>query len=179
MDGAWVVRHLVNLGQGAALATGFAFARADPSTEYVVTFDADGQHDPRAVADLVEPLALDEADVTLGSRFLDPATSRDIPAIRKAMLRLATGWTRISTGLNVTDTHNGMRGFRRNALDRMVQRQARMAHASEIQTEIARLGLRYREVPVHISYSAYSLSKGQRLLDAVNILWDLLIAKAR
>ncbi len=177
--GAWVVRHDVNLGQGAALATGFAFAAADRSTRFVVTFDADGQHDAAAIPRMIAPLASGEFDVTLGSRFLDGEGFTGMPATRKALLRLATRLARLTTGLDLTDTHNGMRAFRGEVLERMIHRQDRMAHASEIQAEIARLGLRYREVAVRVTYTDYSLSKGQRLIDAVSILWDLLAAKAR
>lgn len=177
--GAHVLRHIFNAGQGAALRTGFAYALRDPTTEFVVTFDADGQHDPDAVSDLIEPLAASRVEVTLGSRFLDAAGHSEMPASRRVLLRLAIRLARWSTGLRLTDTHNGLRGFRRQALERLVLQQDRMAHASEIQTEIARLGLTYQEVPVRVAYTAYSLSKGQRLVDAISILWDLLIAKTR
>ena len=178
--GAWVLQHAVNLGQGAALRTGFAFALAHPATRYVVTFDADGQHDPDAIAALVEPLASGPAVVTLGSRFLPGSGAPDnMPATRKVLLRLATGLERKTTGLNLTDTHNGLRAFRREALERLVLHQDRMAHASEILAEIARLNLPYQEVRVHVKYTDYSLAKGQGLFDAVSVLWDILIAKAR
>jgi glycosyltransferase involved in cell wall biosynthesis len=177
--GATVLRHQVNLGQGAALATGFAYALARPAMTIVVTFDADGQHDPEDVAALVAPLLADDLDVTLGSRFLADASAVRMPGSRRALLRLATSLARATTGLALTDTHNGLRAFRREALARISLRQKRMAHASEIQSEVARLGLRYREVPVHVRYTAHSLAKGQRLIDAVSILWDLLLAKVR
>jgi len=147
--------------------------------QFIVTLDADGQHDADAIERLVAPLADDGIDAVLGSRFLDPETVRTMPATRKALLRLATRVTRVTSGLRLTDTHNGMRAFRRTAVEQMVLRQDRMAHASEIQSEIARLRLRYREVPVRVVYTPYSLSKGQRLIDAVSIVWDLLVAKAR
>lgn len=178
--GAWVLAHPVNLGQGAALRTGFAFALADPTMQYVVTFDADGQHDPDAIGALLAPLTSGAAGVVLGSRFLpDTDGSSQIPATRKALLRLATRLARWTTGLKLTDTHNGLRAFRRDALARLRLGQDRMAHASEILSEISRLELPYQEVGVRVSYSAYSLSKGQGLIDDVTVLWDLLIAKAR
>ena len=180
LAGAWVLQHPVNLGQGAALRTGFAFALADPATRYIVTFDADGQHDPDAITALVEPLVSGAAEVTLGSRFLSGREAPDnMPATRKVLLRLATGLARATTGLNLTDTHNGLRAFRRDALERLVLHQDRMAHASEMLAEIARLGLSYQEVRVRVRYTAYSLAKGQGLIDAVSVLWDTLIAKAR
>lgn len=177
--GASVVRHAVNLGQGAALRTGFAFALGDPTTRYVVTFDADGQHAPEAVPALLAPLHRGDADATLGSRFLDPAATADVPPLRRQLLRLATRLARLTTGLPLTDTHNGLRGFRREALAQLTLTQDRMAHASEILSQLAQHGLRVREVPVAIRYSAYSVAKGQRMIDAVTILWDLFLSRAR
>lgn len=178
--GAWVVTHPVNVGQGAALRTGFAFALRDAATDFVVTFDADGQHDMGALIRLLEPVAKNDVDVALGSRFLGAEVVPDgIPPLRRLMLRLATVLARWTTGLRLTDTHNGMRAFSRHALDQMVLEQDRMAHASEILAQVSQLRLRYCEVPVRVSYTAYSLAKGQRMVDAVSVLWDLLIAKAR
>lgn len=177
--GAVALRHPVNLGQGAALRTGFDFLRDDPTARYVVTFDADGQHDPGDVEALVLPLAQDRADITLGSRFLRADHTLAIPRARRGLLRAATALARWTTGLALTDTHNGLRAIRRETLRRMALRQDRMAHASEIHQEIRRLRLRFLEIPVHVTYSRYSLTKGQRLVGAISILWDLLAAKMR
>jgi glycosyltransferase involved in cell wall biosynthesis len=177
--GAIVLRHPVNLGQGAALRTGFAWALGIPELRYVVTFDADGQHPAEAIARLVRPLARGDADVTLGSRFLEDGARQEVPVARRWLLRLATRLAQWTTGLNLTDTHNGLRGFRREALERLDLHQDRMAHASEILAEIARHELAVQEVPVRVAYTAYSRAKGQRMVDAVSILWDLVISRAR
>ena len=177
--GAWVLRHAVNLGQGAALRTGFAFVLSQADARIAVTFDADGQHSPEAIEPLVAPIARGETDVTLGSRFLDPASAREVPATRRALLRLATLLARVTTGLRLTDTHNGLRAFSTDALGRLNLQQDRMAHASEIQAEIAGQRLRYQEVPVQVAYTEYSVAKGQRVVDSVSIIWELLLAKLR
>ena len=177
--GAEVVRLPINLGQGAALRTGFAYALAQPGTGFVVTFDADGQHDPEAVAALVAPLVSGAADVVLGSRFLRPEAPGEMPMRRRWLLRTATWVSRTTTGLPLTDTHNGMRAFTTAAIRRMQLSQDRMAHASEIQAEIARHGLRCVERPVRVHYTSYSLAKGQRSMDAISILWDLLLTPRR
>ncbi|MEO5800456.1 MAG: glycosyltransferase family 2 protein [Gemmatimonadales bacterium] len=177
--GATVLRHPVNLGQGAALRTGFAWALAQPTCKYVVTFDADGQHDTGAVATLIAPIAAGEADVVLGSRFLDPVTRAEVPPLRRLLLRAATWVSRTTTGLALTDSHNGLRAFSADALRRLRLEQDRMAHASEIQAEIARCGLRCVERPVHVRYTEYSIAKGQRFVDAISILWDLLLTPRR
>lgn len=177
--GAVVLRHLVNLGQGAALRTGFKYVLEAKTAEYVVTFDADGQHRSQDITGLVEPLMNGTADVVLGSRFLRPLDTESMPRLRRAVLMMAARMARLTTGLALTDTHNGLRAFKRQALIGMELQQDRMAHASEIQTEIARLRLRCLEAPVRVSYTPYSMAKGQRLTGVVSILWDLLVAKLR
>lgn len=168
--GAVLVRHPFNLGQGAALQTGIAFALAE-GADVIVTFDADGQHRTRDIAALVDALAANHAHFALGSRFLGRALHQ--PLSRRLVLKAATSFTRLTSGMKVTDTHNGLRAMTRVGASRLNLRQNRMAHASEILHQIAESGLRYVEAPVTIEYSAYSLEKGQRLGDALMILIDL------
>jgi hypothetical protein len=89
------------------------------------------------------------------------------------LLKAATLFTRLTTGLRVTDTHNGLRAMTRRGASSINLRQNRMAHASEILHQIAASGLNYVEAPVRIEYSAYSLAKGQTLGDTLMILVDL------
>jgi glycosyltransferase involved in cell wall biosynthesis len=168
--GAAVISHPVNLGQGAALQTGIEFALARRA-DFVVTFDADGQHRADDIAGLLKALTDNDADFALGSRFL--GASIDLPTSRRVLLKAATIFTRLTTGMRVTDTHNGLRAMTRRGASHISLRQNRMAHASELLEQIARSGLRYVEVPVTIEYSAYSLAKGQKLSDSLAILVDL------
>lgn len=172
--GATVVRHAVNLGQGAALQTGIELALSR-GARYVVTFDGDGQHRVEDIAALLGPLAAGRADVALGSRFL--GGTEGMPASRRAVLRLATAFTRVAAGLDITDTHNGLRAFTAAAAGSLRITQNRMAHASEILDEIRRLRLRFVEVPVTIRYTEWSRRKGQSALDAISILFDLLVRR--
>ena len=169
--GAHVVTHPLNLGQGAALQTGIDYALSR-GAEVLVTFDADGQHRVADIRRLVEALARERAAFALGSRFLGEA--QDLPPLRRLILRAATVFTRLTTGLRLTDSHHGLRALTRQGAAAIRLRQNRMAHASEILAEIARSRLPYVEVPVSIEYTAYSLAKGQRLSDSVLILLDLL-----
>ncbi|MGZ8309855.1 MAG: glycosyltransferase family 2 protein [Rhodoplanes sp.] len=168
--GAFVVTHPVNLGQGAALQTALDFALAQ-GADVIVTFDADGQHRPADIAPLIAALAANKADYALGSRFLGGAVN--LPRKRRVMLAAATWFTRLTTGLDLTDTHNGLRAMTRRGASRIRLKQNRMAHASEILHQIAQGGLAYVEVPVTIEYSAYSLGKGQTLSESLAILIDL------
>jgi glycosyltransferase involved in cell wall biosynthesis len=168
--GAHVVVHPINLGQGAALQTGIDFALSH-GADILVTFDADGQHRVSDIPRLVDTLARERADFALGSRFL--GQTYNLPSLRRWVLRAATVFTRLTTGLRLTDSHNGLRALTRRGASAIRLRQNRMAHASEILVEIAQSGLRYVEVPVTIEYTAYSLAKGQRIGDSVTILLDL------
>ena len=165
-----VVRHPINLGQGAALQTGIDYA-LQQGAEFVVTFDADGQHRAADIEGLVAALGEAQADFALGSRFLGRTVA--LPPARRLLLRVATVFTQLTTGLRLTDTHNGLRAMTRRGAAAIRLRQNRMAHASEILAQIAASGLPYVEVPVRIEYTAYSLAKGQRLGDALAILFDL------
>lgn len=173
-SGVWVLRHLLNLGQGAALQTGIRFALARGAAT-VVTFDADGQHDPDEIARVAAPVRDGSADVALGSRFLGRADN--IPVSRKLVLKGGVLFTRLFSGIRVSDTHNGFRAFSRAAVERIKITQNRMAHASEILDQVQSLGLRYVEVPVTIRYSAETMAKGQSSWNAVKIVLQLLLGR--
>ena len=171
--GARVVSHPINLGQGAALQTGFEFALADPTMKYVVTFDGDGQHQISDALGMVDRLRAGEADVVFGSRFLD---ERSKPTFGKKMvLRAAVGYTNMTTHTRLTDAHNGLRAISRPVLEKIGITQNRMAHASELVAQIGAFKVSYVEHPVHILYSDYSKAKGQSLWNSINILADLIL----
>jgi glycosyltransferase involved in cell wall biosynthesis len=170
--GAVVVRHPINMGQGAALQTGFDYAMSDPAMTEVVTFDADGQHQVADAVGMVEKLHADDLDVVIGSRFLDDRT--EVARVRKLILKTAAVYTRWTSGMALTDAHNGLRAIDRRLLERLRLRQNRMAHASELVDQIGRADVRWAEYPTHIIYSDYSKAKGQSLLNSVNILFELI-----
>jgi len=168
--GADVLVHPFNLGQGAALQTGIDYALLE-GADYVCTLDADGQHDADDLPRLIAALDEQGADFAVGSRFLGDAVG--MPGGRRALLGAATIFTRLTTGLALTDTHNGIRAMTRRAAERIQLRQERMAHASEILMQIRSSGLAVVEVPVTVSYTAYSLGKGQTFSSAFRVLADL------
>jgi glycosyltransferase involved in cell wall biosynthesis len=175
--GADVVRHPVNLGQGAALETGIRRALRDPSTQYVVTFDADGQHSVEDAASMVAAARDLGVQVVLGSRFLGDMEGAS--GHRRALLRMAVRYTRATTGLEITDAHNGLRVFRRDAAARLRFRLHGMSHASEVLSVVARQGWSYVEHPTTVTYTDYSRAKGQRSYNALNIIYDLAFNRLR
>lgn len=170
--GAHIVSHPINLGQGAALQTGFEYA-LERGAEYVVTFDADGQHRVVDALAMLRRARDEDLAIVFGSRFLDDRTKPGI--LKKIVLKTAVWVTNITTRTKLTDAHNGLRVIRRDALSRIKLKQDRMAHGTEIVVRLGRTGLPYAEEPVEVIYTDYSKAKGQSLLNSVNILIDLLI----
>ncbi|MCL4201542.1 MAG: glycosyltransferase family 2 protein [Pirellulaceae bacterium] len=170
----WLLRHSVNLGQGAALQTGIDFALSQ-GAHYIVTFDADGQHDPADIPRLIEALQINKADYALGSRFL--GTADGIPAMRRFVLSLAVWYTRWLSGARLTDAHNGLRAMTRRGASDLRITLNRMEHASEIIDQIVASGLKYVEVPVRIRYTPDTLAKGQRSSAAIKMGLKLVLEK--
>ena len=173
LAGAIVVQHPVNLGQGASLQTGIEFALQDPEMDCVVTFDADGQHRVEDAMGMVARIQSGEADVVLGSRFLDRRTK--LSTAKRVVLKAAAVQSRLATGMPLTDAHNGLRAMNRFVASNIHLTQNRMAHASELVHQLAELKPRWVEYPVEIIYTAYSKAKGQSLLNSVNILAELFL----
>jgi glycosyltransferase involved in cell wall biosynthesis len=169
--GAHLVRHPVNLGQGAALQTGVEYARTQPGARWFVTFDADGQHRVADVEAMLARLRADEADIVLGSRFLG-SEPVEVPWLRGLVLRAAALLSPQSRRLHLTDAHNGLRVFNRRVADALELTCGGMAHAAEFVGLISAHGWRVAEEPVHILYTEYSLSKGQSLVNGVNIVTE-------
>ncbi len=170
----WVLRHPINRGQGAALQTGIDFA-LQHGAELLVTFDADGQHCIEDLGALLEPVRSGRVDVALGSRFLGKTIG--LRRSRWLILKLGVLFTRIFSGIRVTDTHNGLRAFSRHAAGRLRMTQDRMAHASEILDRIRLEGLTFCEVPVTIRYSAETIRKGQSSWNALKIASQFLLGR--
>jgi len=171
--GALLVQHPINLGQGAALQTGFEFALGQPRCEYVVTFDADGQHRIEDALQMLEVARRDDIAIVFGSRFLDKRTNPGL--IKRIVLKTAVWVTNMTTGMHLTDAHNGLRVIRRDALSQVDLKQDRMAHATEIVIALGSTGLPWREHPVELLYTDYSKGKGQSVLNSINILVDLVV----
>jgi len=171
----YVLRHPFNLGQGAALQTGITFSLSHPDCRYIVTYDADGQHQVDDILKLVVDLSTSGAEVALGTRFYQKSRPPSLRTSRFILLKLATWWTRLITGLKISDTHNGLRGFTAEAAARIQLTQNRMSHATQILTQISSLKLKYIETPVSIQYTEYSLKKGQSIWNTIDILWDTFV----
>jgi polyprenyl-phospho-N-acetylgalactosaminyl synthase len=166
-----LVKHPVNLGQGAALQTGIEYARSQPDAKYFVTFDADGQHRIDDVKAMIAEIRKGEVDIILGSRFLNHQTT--VGMAKQIVLKLGTKLGNVMSGTNLTDTHNGLRVFSRRFSEQLEITMPDMTHGTEVVILVGRSKLKYKEMPVTIDYTKYSKAKGQSLFNSVNILFDL------
>jgi len=171
-----LLRHAINLGQGAALETGTEWALAHGAA-IIVHFDADGQHDAGQISTLTAPIASGQCDVVFGSRFLRADDIARVPPVKRLLLRAGRQVSGLLTGIWLSDTHNGLRALSRRAAESIRLRENGFAHATEILDEVRRANLRYTEVPVTVEYTRYSRAKGQPISNAFNIVIDLIIRK--
>lgn len=173
--GVVALRHAINRGQGAALKTGTLAALAR-GADVVVHLDADGQHDPGGIAPLVAPILAGEADVVYGSRFLG-IEAQGMPLARRWLLRAGRSFSTLVLGVSrsFTDSQSGLRAFTAQAARKLDFAQDRKAHCSEILRLVSRSGLRVKEVPTRVTYTADTLAKGNRTSDAFGIVWQLFI----
>jgi polyprenyl-phospho-N-acetylgalactosaminyl synthase len=172
--GAHVVRHPVNLGQGAAIQTGVEYARSRPGANVFATFDADGQHRVKDVVRMIDRLTAEDLDIVIGTRFGDRAPER-MPKLKRLLLPIVAKLSPASRKLGLTDAHNGLRVFNRTVADGLNLTMNGMAHASEFVALIVENQWRVAEEPVEILYTDYSMSKGQPLVNGVNIIFDGLL----
>jgi glycosyltransferase involved in cell wall biosynthesis len=173
--GAHLVSHPVNLGQGAAIQTGVEYARSQPGAEVFVTFDADGQHRVKDVMRMIDKLTAEDVDIVIGTRFADQGVHSEVPVLKRIVLRTAVWLSPRSRRLNLSDAHNGLRVFNRKVAGGLDIAMSGMGHASEIIALVDENNWRVTEEPVEILYTDYSKSKGQPLVNGVNIVFDVFL----
>ncbi len=171
--GAIVYRHLLNRGLGGALGTGLAGA-LKLEADVIVTFDSDGQHNPKDIRNVISPILKGKADVVIGSRLINP---KGMPLLRRVGNFGLNIITYILFGVWTTDSQSGFRAFSAQAAKKINIRTNRMEVSSEIIREIGRNRLRFQEVPIKAIYTDYSLRHGQSSINAIRIVAKLILKK--
>lgn len=149
--GADVVRHKRNLGYGAAIQSLFRRAK-ELGADVLVTLDADGQHDPREVPLIVEPIVEDEADIVIGSRLVDERLAYMMPWYRRAGVRFITRLVNNTTKHGVKDAQSGFRAYNRKSIETLSMLEDGMGVSVEILINARKQGLRIREVSATCNY---------------------------
>jgi hypothetical protein len=155
-----VATHVVNLGQGDALRTGFEIARLEDA-DIVVSLDADGQHRPEEIERLVAPVVADEADYVMGSRFL--GHYEEAGGFRHKGIVFFSWLVSLLSRQKITDSCNGFRAIRGRELHKLDLREDRFS-AAELILEAVKKKLRVKEVPISILRRAEGESKKPRRL---------------
>ncbi len=162
-------KHLLNIGLGGALKTGIEAALIE-DPDVIVTFDADGQHDPNDILNVSKPIIDGEADVVVGKRDFD-----DMPRSKKFGNTVMNLITLIFYGIKVDDSQSGLRAFNRKAAEEIVINARDYGVSSEIVGEVKRQNLRFKEVPITTIYTDYSMTKGTNTSEGLKILVKLII----
>jgi len=169
-EGVIVLKHILNRGQGAALKTGIDYALSN-GTGIIVTYDADGQHSVKDIKNIIKPVKNKKVDIALGSRFLK---KNKTPFIRKLFLKGGAFIIFLMYGIKLTDSHNGFRAMSRKAAEKIEIKSDGMEHASEILEQVKKKRLKYKEIPVTIKYTDYSVKRGQSTLNSFKILFKMI-----
>ena len=149
--GAIIISHSKNKGYGAAINSLFLKAK-ELKSDIFVTFDADGQHRIEDIQVVTKPIMNNEADVVIGSRFLD-TKSEDMPNYRKVGIKIITKVTNLSIKEDLTDSQSGFRAYSMKALQEITPTDDGMGVSTEILIKANNIGLKIAEVPIKVRYS--------------------------
>ena len=168
--------HIINLGQGAALETGFNFFINMTDLKYVITFDGDGQHVAKDAYDMCEYLKKESHEIVVGNRFKDKKAINEIPLLKRIILNLATKYERIFYSIKLNDSHNGLRVLTRKIVSENILpiKNHDMAHATEIVYKASRAVKNIPEFKINIKYSG---KRSQHPINAINIVINNLFNK--
>jgi len=147
--GANVIHHKKNLGYGAGIRSIFLKAQ-EMNADILITFDADGQHRIEDIDSVLKPMINNEADMIIGSRFLDK--NNEIPKYREIGIKAITSITNSSIGKKLSDSQSGFRGYNKKILDSIVPSDSGMGVSTEILIKAAKKKFRIIEVPIVVSY---------------------------
>lgn len=153
-----IADHVINRGLGAALGTGFAFAKKH-NFSILVTFDADGQHKAKDIKKLVNPLIRGTFDVVIGSRFCNWST---MPFERRLLNVLSNFLTFFVSGIWTTDSLSGLRAFNRKAIENIRIKTDRMEVSNEFFQEIGSNWLKMQEIQINAIYTKHSLKNSKQ-----------------
>ena len=149
--GAFVINHEKNLGYGAAIRSIFLKAK-ELDGDILVTFDADGQHRIEDIEKVTKPIIDQEADLVIGSRFLDES-EKEVPRYRKVGIKVITKITNSSIKEQLTDSQSGFRAYSKKVLDELNPSELGMGISTEILIKASSKNFRITEVPIKILYA--------------------------
>ena len=167
-----ILSHEINLGVGAAVQTGFDYVSNIPDAKAVITFDADGQHLVDDAVEMAKEILICDEGIIFGTRF--PKHSKNIPKVKRIVLKLIAKITDLVTGVTLSDAHNGLKAYKVSTIKELELQFSSYSYESELITQVAKKKIEYKEMSTDIKYTSYSIKKGQKLLNGLLIIEDLL-----
>ena len=177
-EGVIVCKHIINRGLGGALGTGISCALLY-NPKVIITFDADGQHDPKDIEKVAKPILEDGYDVVIGSRLMDKEEVKNMPIIKRVGNWGLNFLTYLMGGHFITDSQSGLRGFSYNSAKIIAEqlKSNRYEISSEFVVLIKRNKLKFKEVPIKTIYTEYSMARGTNIITGFKILMKLIFHK--
>ncbi|HIP34598.1 MAG TPA: glycosyltransferase family 2 protein [Methanothermococcus okinawensis] len=171
-------RHIINRGLGGALGTGIRCA-LEYNPKVIVTFDADGQHDPKDIEKVVKPILYEGYDMVVGSRLMDKEELKNMPMVKRIGNILLNFITYFLGGYLVTDSQSGLRAFSKRAAEVILSnlKSNRYEISSEFIIIAKREKLKFKEVPIKTIYTEYSMSRGTNVVTGIKIFVKLIIQR--
>ncbi len=177
-SGAVVCKHIINRGLGGALGTGIKCALLyDPKV--IVTFDADGQHDPKDIEKVVKPVLEENYDVVIGSRLMDRNEVKNMPKVKRIGNWGLNFLTYLLGGYFITDSQSGLRAFSNKAANIIIRqlKSNKYEVSSEFIVLIKKNNLKFKEVPIKTIYTDYSMARGTNVITGFKIFMKLIVHK--
>ena len=177
-EGAIVCRHIINRGLGGALGTGIKCALLY-NPKVIITFDADGQHDPKDIEKVAKPILEENYDVVIGSRLMDENEVKNMPKIKRIGNWGLNFLTYLMGGHFITDSQSGLRAFSNKSAKIIIEqlKSNKYEVSSEFVVLIKRNNLKFKEVPIKTIYTDYSMARGTNVITGFKILLKLIIHK--
>ncbi len=168
-SGATVLRHTTNKGKGAALKTGFDYAK---NHDIIVTIDADGQHNPSEILDVIKPIQEGKADVVNGSRYIN-GHDKNTPKYRRVGQTVLDSATYMASGVKLTDTQSGFRAFSSDSIKHFNFDPDGFGIESDMLIEAANKNLRIQEVEITVRYDVYTTTDNP-IVQGLSVLMRIL-----
>lgn len=165
------IKHSINLGQGAAISSGFKYINKQKNAHAVVTFDADGQHSLEDANSFATEITKCKEEIIFGSRFI--GKKENIPFLKRIVLSIVIFFTNKFSRTNLTDAHNGLKALKVSCLNKIDITIDGFGFESQIIHQVSKKGISYKEMPTNTIYTDYSKKKGQKLSNGLIILEDL------
>jgi glycosyltransferase involved in cell wall biosynthesis len=167
---AKVVSHIIRLGVGAALSTGLR-AASNHGAEIIVTLDADEQHDPKEIPNVIAPIVDGKADLVIGSRILEK--NSEMPFQKLVANKILSKLTSFASGIEIKDSQSGFRGMSRHVAESIKYDSTDYQWASEMIILLSKRGIKIVDVPIKTVYFK-SRRRGAGFRDAIKILYNIL-----